>query len=335
LSNIAVVILNWNGEKILGKFLPSVVKYSKKIADIIIIDNASTDNSVAFLKNNYPTIKIIQLEKNHGFAGGYNLGLQEVKHDYYILLNSDVEVTENWIDPVIEVFSLDESIIACQPKIRAYNNKEYFEYAGAAGGYMDKYGYPFCKGRIFNTLEKDENQYNDIEEIFWASGACLFIKSEAYHNAGGFDEFFFAHMEEIDLCWRLKNQGYKIMYCPNSTVFHLGGGTLSKINPKKTFLNFRNSLLAIHKNLPKNIRFKTIFIRLIFDGIAVARFLVSGQPKHAFSVLRAHFSFYSSIQQNKLKRNLSNNPNKKGIINKSIVVEYFIKKRTLYKTIIK
>lgn len=335
MSKIAVVILNWNGEKILEKFLPSVIKFSSDDADIIVIDNASTDQSVSFIKTNFPTVKIVQLKKNYGFAGGYNRGLQEINYEYYVLLNSDVEVTENWIKPAVQLLDSDNDIVACQPKIRAYSDKESFEYAGAAGGFMDKYGYPFCKGRVFNTLEKDENQYEHVDEIFWASGACLFIKSEAYHQVTGFDEFFFAHMEEIDLCWRLKNQGKKIMYTPHSTVYHLGGGTLSKISPRKTFLNFRNSLLTIHKNLPKKRRFKTIFFRLLLDGVVTFRFLLFGQIKHASAVFRAHLSFYKSMKQNKLKRTNSINENNTGMINKVIVVEYFIKKHKWYHSIVK
>ena len=247
---VAVVILNWNGKSFLEKFLPSVFACNSSYAEIIVADNASTDDSVSFLKSKYPQIKIIQNSSNGGFAKGYNDALKLVEAEYYVLLNSDVEVTPNWIDSVIQLMDTDKSIAACQPKIRAFDDKKSFEYAGAGGGFIDKYGYPFCRGRILDTLEEDKGQYNDVREVFWATGACLFVRSECYHKVNGFDEDFFAHMEEIDLCWRLKNLGYKIMYSPNSTVFHVGGGTLNKTSPKKTYLNFRNNLILLCKNHP-------------------------------------------------------------------------------------
>ncbi len=322
-SKVAVVILNWNGQSFLEQFLPSVVKYSGN-ARIIVADNNSTDNSIQFLKDNYPAIELIKLDQNFGFAGGYNNALKQIDSEYYILLNSDVEVTENWLMPMIDLLDSDKSIAACQPKIKDYNNKESFEYAGASGGFIDKYGYPFCRGRIFESLEKDNNQHNSIKEIFWASGACLFIRSNEYHSIGGLDEFFFAHMEEIDLCWRLKNQGKKIMVCPSSTVYHVGGGTLNKVKPQKTFLNFRNSLLTLHKNLPENKRFIIIFTRILLDGIAGVKFIISGKPSHTWAIVRAHFSFYGAISQNKKKRKTVNNPNLTGQISKSIVKGYYL-----------
>ncbi len=335
LSNqIAVVILNWNGKSFLEKYLPSVTKHSEN-AQIIVIDNFSTDNSIDFLNQNYPTIKIIQLDNNYGFAGGYNKGLTQIDSEYYVLLNSDVEVTENWLTPMFNLLEGDKTIAACQPKIKDYNNKSFYEYAGAAGGFIDMLGYPFCRGRIFYSLEEDLGQYDEESEIFWATGACLFVRANLYHEVGGMDEFFFAHMEEIDLCWRLKNKGYKIMFTPNSTVYHLGGGTLNKINPKKTFLNFRNSLLALHKNLPKNKRLKVIITRLFLDGASGIKFLLAGKPQHSIAIIKAHFSFYSSLKQNRLKRITSNKPNMVGIINKSIVKLYFIKKVKTYTEIVK
>ena len=323
MDKIAIVILNWNGQSFLEQFLPSVVKYSGN-ARIIVADNNSTDNSIQFLKDNYSSVELIQLEQNFGFAGGYNNALKQVNSEYYVLLNSDVEVTESWLNPMVELLDNDNSIAACQPKIKDYNNKDYFEYAGASGGFIDKYGYPFCRGRIFESLEKDNNQHNSIKEIFWASGACLFIRSNEYHSIGGLDEFFFAHMEEIDLCWRLKNQGEKIMACPSSTVYHVGGGTLNKVKPQKTFLNFRNSLLTLHKNLPKNKRFIIIFTRILLDGIAGVKFIISGKPSHTLAIVRAHFSFYGAISQNKKKQKMVNNPNLTGQINKSIVKGYYL-----------
>jgi GT2 family glycosyltransferase len=333
-KKVAVVILNWNGQTFLKQFLPAVVKHSTE-ARVIVADNNSSDNSISFLKDNYPKVELIQLKQNFGFAGGYNNALKQVDSEYYVLLNSDVEVTENWLTPMVELLDSDKSIAACQPKIKDYNNKEYFEYAGASGGFIDKYGYPFCRGRIFENLEKDQNQHNTVKEIFWASGASLFIRSKEYHAIGGLDEFFFAHMEEIDLCWRLKNQGYKIMACPTSTVYHVGGGTLNKVKPQKTFLNFRNSLLTLHKNLTKKDRFRIIFIRLLLDSLAGIKFIVSGKPSHTWAIVRAHFSFYSAILQNKTKRKAFNSPNLIGKINKSIVKEYFINKCKTYNDFIK
>jgi GT2 family glycosyltransferase len=322
-TKVAVVILNWNGQAFLEQFLPSVIKHSSN-ARVIIADNNSTDHSIQFLTEHYPTVELIELEQNFGFAGGYNNALKQVDSEYYVLLNSDVEVTENWLTPMIELLDSDKSIAACQPKIKAYNNKEYFEYAGASGGFIDKYGYPFCRGRIFESLEKDKNQYNSIKEIFWASGASLFIRSNEYHNIGGLDGFFFAHMEEIDLCWRLKNQGKKIMVCPSSTVYHVGGGTLNKVNPQKTFLNFRNSLLTLHINLPQNKRFTIIIIRLLLDGLAGIKFMSSGKPSHTWAIIKAHYSFFGAISQNKTKRKTFNKPNLTGQINKSIVKAYYL-----------
>tara|TARA_B110000459_G_scaffold144929_1_gene157886 strand:+ start:1865 stop:2869 length:1005 start_codon:yes stop_codon:yes gene_type:complete len=334
LNKVAVVILNWNGQPFLEQFLPSVVIHSDN-ARIIVADNNSTDNSIQFLQENYPTVELIELEQNFGFAGGYNNALKQIDSEYYVLLNSDAEVTKNWLTPMIELLDSDQSIAACQPKIKDYNNKASFEYAGACGGFIDKYGYPFCRGRIFESIEKDNNQYNSIEEIFWASGASLFIRSNEYHSIGGLDEFFFAHMEEIDLCWRLKNQGKKIMVCPSSTVYHLGGGTLNKVKPQKTFLNFRNSLLTLHKNLPQKKRFTIIFIRLLLDSLAGIKFIISGKPTHTWAIVRAHFSFYGAISQNKTKRKVFNKPNLTGQINKSIVKGYYLNNSKSFNDFIK
>lgn len=333
-KKIAVVILNWNGKSFLETFLPSVTQYSHN-AQIIVADNNSTDDSISYLENTYPEIEIIKLDKNYGFAGGYNKALAQVDSQYYVLLNSDVEVTENWLEPMVNLLEKDDSVAACQPKIKDYKNKEYYEYAGAAGGFIDKLGYPFCRGRVFFSLEKDTGQYDDEIEIFWASGACLFIRSKLYHSIGGLDEFFFAHMEEIDLCWRLKNENHKIMFTPQSTVYHLGGGTLNKINPKKTFLNFRNSLLTLHKNLPKSNRFKIILIRLFLDGASGIKFLLAGKPSHTWAIIKSHFSFYNAIQQNKLKRQSSQKVNLSGMIKESIVAKYFIKNHKTFTEAVK
>lgn len=330
MNKIAIVILNWNGKGFLEKFLPSVIKFSQN-AEIIIADNCSTDNSIDFLIANYPEIRIIKLKENYGFAKGYNEALKEVNATYFVLLNSDVEVTENWLNPCIKLLESDAFIGACQPKIKAYHNKEYFEYAGAAGGFIDKYGYPFCRGRIFDTLEKDTSQYDNETEVFWASGACLFVKSSVFSQLGGFDATFFAHMEEIDLCWRMQHLGYKVMFTHLSTVYHVGGGTLNKTNPRKTFLNFRNNLLMLYKNLPKQKRFSIILIRLLLDGIAGIKFLVEGKPKHTLAVIKAHFAFYKLRHAYPSK----NIPclNLKGYYNKNILVSYYLKKQRLFSKI--
>ncbi len=299
---VAVVILNWNGEKFLENFLPSVIACNTFYSKIILADNASTDNSVAYVRKNFPTIEIIQNASNGGFAKGYNDALKHVEAEYYILLNSDVEVTPGWIDNVIQMMNDDPSIAACQPKIRAYHDKKMFEYAGAAGGFIDKYGYTFCRGRILERLEVDMGQYDDAREIFWATGACLFIRSACYHKVHGFDEDFFAHMEEIDLCWRLKNLGYKIMYCPASIVYHVGGGTLNKANPKKTYLNFRNNLILLCKNHSSQYLFAKMCLRLILDGIAAFKFLAEGEFKHFSAVFKAHKSFYRTLPATLKKR---------------------------------
>ncbi|MBE51095.1 MAG: dTDP-Rha--alpha-D-GlcNAc-pyrophosphate polyprenol alpha-3-L-rhamnosyltransferase [Flavobacteriales bacterium] len=292
---IAVVILNWNGVSWLEKFLDNTIKYSQE-STIYIIDNNSTDNSIQYIKHNFPQVEVIQLDKNYGYAKGYNLGLNQITADYYILLNSDIEVTKNWIYPIIELMNSDESISACQPKILDFNNRNKFEYAGASGGMIDFLGYPFCRGRIFDDIEEDHNQYDNKREIFWASGACLFIKANHFKKINGFDSDFFAHQEEIDLCWRLKNIGYKIMVEPKSVVYHVGGGTLNHTSPYKTYLNFRNNLFMLFKNLPFQSLFIIIFLRLILDAVAAVTFLNKQQRfSHIFSVIKAHFSFYINL----------------------------------------
>ena len=319
---IAVVILNWNGVKLLEQFLPSIVNYSPE-ADIYVADNASTDDSVAFVKTNFPSVQIIQNKSNLGFAEGYNEALKSVDAEIFALVNSDIEVTENWLKPILQTFENEPKTAIIQPKILDYKNKEYFEYAGAAGGFTDKYGYMFCRGRIFDTLEKDYGQYDDNCEIFWASGACFFIRSSVYRQLKGFDADFFAHQEEIDLCWRAFNKGLVIKYNSQSVVFHLGGATLQQGNPKKTFLNFRNSLLMMLKNLPKNQLFPVLFIRLILDGIAGIHFLFEGKFKHLLAIIKAHFAFYYLLPSSYKKRE----PFQAEIYykTKSIIFQYYIK----------
>ncbi len=320
----AVVILNWNGRKLLDEFLPSVVRHSQGEAEIYVVDNASTDNSISFLEYNFPEVKVIQNQTNGGYAKGYNEGLKHIDADVFVLLNSDVEVSENWLHPVIQEFKNNSKLAAAQPKILDYKNKDYFEYAGAAGGFIDKYGYPFCRGRIFNTLEKDEGQYDGVSEIFWASGACLFVKKEAFWEAGGFDEAYFAHQEEIDLCWRFFNLDYKVICVSESKVYHLGGGTLKNTNPNKTFLNFRNSLFNIIKNAPKSKIATRVFIRMVLDGLAGIQFIFSLKLIHFIAVLRAHISFYTNLRKILQKRTKTL---KKECYyhHKSIVFSYFVK----------
>jgi GT2 family glycosyltransferase len=327
LKKIAVVILNWNGAKLLEQFLPSIVAYSKE-ARIYVADNASTDNSIEVIKTQFHQVTIIQNEANFGFANGYNVALQQVEEEYYALVNSDIEVTENWLAPILSIFDNEPNIGIIQPKVLDYKRKEYFEYAGAAGGFIDQYGYPYCRGRIFKTIEKDRGQYNDETEIFWASGACLFIRKAIYQNLNGFDADFFAHQEEIDLCWRAFNLGYKAKYTSKSVVYHVGGATLHESNPRKTFLNFRNSLLMLTKNLPDNKLFPILLARLCLDGLAGIQFILKGKFVHCWAILKAHFYFYHLINRNLKKRSLTTSEN--YYHTRSIVYRYFIKNGTVF-----
>jgi len=328
---VAIVILNFNGKHLLQKFLPTVIQYSTQ-ATIYVADNASTDDSIAFLKTEFPTIKLIELKENYGFAQGYNEALKQVDADYFVLLNSDVEVTPNWIEPIISLMMADKTIAAAQPKILAYNTKDEFEYAGACGGFIDKYGYPFCRGRIFDTLEKDNAQYNKPIEVFWATGACMFVRADVYNDLKGFDGFYFAHMEEIDLCWRIKNTQYKVMAVPTSLVYHVGGGTLNKLSPRKTFLNFRNSLISLTKNNTSGSLFLKIITRLFLDGVAGVKFFLEGNPLHTWAIIKAHFSFYCNLKNTlRLRSEIKSTPNYKPCNNQiyqsSIVFDYYLKKK--------
>ena len=328
----AVVILNWNGKKMLEEFLPNVVNYSSSTAQVIIIDNASSDDSNQFIESKFPDIEIVKLKENLGYAGGYNEGLKHIKgrFEYYVLLNSDVEVTQNWITPIVDFMNGNPDVAACQPKIKDFANKNFFEHAGAAGGYIDKYGFPFCRGRIFQSLEEDKGQFEENAEVFWASGSCFFVRSEIFHELNGFDADFFAHMEEIDLCWRLKSKGHKIVYFANTSIYHVGGGSLPKSNPRKTFLNFRNVLLMLLKNLPSNTLYITIFQKLVFDGIAGIKFLFEGDVKDFFAVIKAHMSFYALFFKFKEKRKLLEQKRVPNIYNKSVVIQHFLKGRNEY-----
>lgn len=325
---IAIVILNWNGKKLLEQFLPSVLLYSKE-ATIYIADNASSDNSISYVRESYPEINIIQNNQNGGYAKGYNDALQHIKADVYCLLNSDIEVTENWLQPIIKQFENDRNTAAIQPKILDFKDKNKFEYAGAGGGFIDKYGYPYCRGRRFTTLETDNSQYNDTIDIFWASGACFFIKSDVFHKLNGFDETYFAHQEEIDLCWRIQNAGHHIKYVGTSTVYHVGGATLTTQNPKKTFLNFRNSLFNLVKNAPKNKGFGLIFTRLCLDGLAGIKYILDLKPLHTLAILKAHFSFYMHLSKMLKKRNKSTRKIK-YYQTKSIIIDYYISNKKVH-----
>lgn len=330
---IAIVILNWNGKALLEKFLPSVTDFSKG-ADIYVADNASTDDSVAFVKNTYPQIRIIQNTVNGGFAKGYNDALKKVDADIFCLLNSDVQVTEGWLNPIIEQFKTMPQAAIVQPKILDYKRKSHFEYAGAAGGFIDRFGYPFCRGRVFQSLEEDCGQYNDISPVFWATGACMFIRKNVFDSLKGFDEDYFAHQEEIDLCWRAINMGYGIFYNGNSHVYHVGGATLNSMNPKKTFYNFRNSLYSITKNLPKRKVFPLLLARLVLDGIAAIRFLFQLKFNHIVAIFKAHISFYKNFKKTFKKRKGIHSTQKYYACN-SIVWSYFILKKSSFVELVK
>lgn len=279
-----------------------MLKYSQQQAEVYVADNNSQDDSIAFLKKHYPEVRLVQNKINGGYAKGYNDALAEIEADVYALVNSDIEVSSNWLTPVIELFEKHENLAVVQPKILDFKDKSKFEYAGAAGGFVDFMGYPYCRGRIFMDLEKDEGQYNEDMNIFWASGACFFIRSSVYHELGGFDEDYFAHQEEIDLCWRVQNEGYKIMCAAQSFVYHVGGATLRESHPRKTFLNFRNSLFTIAKNVPKRFLFFVILFRLVLDGVAGIKFALELRPVHTVSVIRAHLSFYAFLPKMLRKR---------------------------------
>ncbi len=319
---IAIVILNYNGVKLLEQYLPKVLDYSEE-HEIYVIDNASSDNSLDLLRDAFPTVKRIELAENYGYAGGYNKGLSQIDATHFCLLNSDVEVSPNWLQPVIETFSKNETTAIIQPKIRAIRQRDYFEYAGASGGFLDAYGYAFCRGRIFDSCEIDQGQYDDPIDIAWAGGACFFIKARTFSELGGFDTDYFAHYEEIDLCWRARNKGLGIKVVPSSVVFHLGGATLSHENPFKTYLNYRNSLFTLYKNLPNRNLIPRLFMRMLLDGISGLRFLLKGQFKSFLAIIKAHFAFYLAMP--KLHKKRLENPNRNAIYfkEKSIVWAYF------------
>lgn len=301
-ERVAVVILNWNGKKMLEKFLAGVVAHTEPLGTVYVADNASTDDSIEYLRKEFPQVPLLILDKNYGFAEGYNRALKQINASYYLLLNSDVEVTSGWLEPLVHYMDAHAEVAACQPKLLSYFQKDSFEYAGAAGGYLDYLGYPFCRGRVLDTVERDKGQYDQITQIFWATGAALMIRSEDYWQAGGLDADFFAHMEEIDLCWRLNAMGRKLVCIPDSVAYHWGGGTLPKENPHKTFLNFRNNLLMLYKNLPERQLQKILFLRMLLDGVAAMQFLLKGQWGNFKAVVRAHNAYRAFKPRYKTKR---------------------------------
>lgn len=328
----AIVILNWNGQRMLQQFLPSVTSACSPGDEVIIADNGSTDGSLPWLAQAYPALRVIALDRNYGFAGGYNKAFQQIEADYYVLLNDDVEVSPGWTKPVVEMLAADPTAAIAQPKLLMQTQRDTFEYAGGAGGFMDRFGYPFCRGRLFATLERDEGQYDDACEIFWASGAAMFVKAAAWHELGGLDGDFFAHMEEIDFCWRCKTQGYKVLYCPRSVVYHVGGGTLPKSSPHKTYLNFRNNMSLLYKNLPSQGKGCKIFFRMLLDGVAAVKFLAEGHPKEFAAVWRAHRYFYRHKKMLKAKRErLNPNPPQVSCLYLgNIVADYYLHGKKRY-----
>ena len=334
----AIVILNWNGIDFLKKFLGKVVSYSSGTGiSVWVADNGSTDGSLDWIKENQKGVSVIDLTENHGFAGGYNLALEQINADYYVLLNSDIEVTPGWLEPMILVLENNRDTVACQPKIMSWHNREFFEHAGAAGGFIDKYGYPFCRGRILSHVEKDNGQYDNQRDIFWASGACMVVRASAWKEYGGFDSRFFAHMEEIDLCWRFQIGGLKVKFVPESVVYHVGGGSLPYNSPQKTFLNFRNSLFLLYRNLPSKKLKKILFFRMILDGVAALYFLLKGEVKHIGPIWKAHMEFYKMKPALKQELKVSSDSMKEIIystnMNKCIVLEFYIKRRKTFNEI--
>ncbi len=303
MTKTAVVILNWNGEKFLEQFMPSVTtNTTAPNTEIWVADNGSTDNSIKFLQQNYPNVHTLLFDKNYGFTGGYNRALAKIEAEYFVLLNSDIEVAPNWLEPLVNYMDNNHNVAASMPKILQFADKTKFEYAGAAGGFIDCYGFPFCRGRVLSNVETDNGQYNDVSDIFWATGACLMIRSDLFRKSGGLDEDFFAHMEEIDLCWRLKNMGHRIVVVPQSVVYHVGGGTLPNNSPRKLFLNYRNCLWMMYKNLPTKKFHRTLFMRMVLDGLSACMYLVKLQFSFFWAVPRAHFAFYSELKNLRAKR---------------------------------
>ena len=335
--NIAIVILNWNGQKYLEQFLPSVTATQYSNLQIIVADNGSSDNSISFLEKAYPAVRIIRLPVNYGFAKGYNESLKQVQADYYMLLNSDVEVKPDWLQPMMALLESDKSIAACQPKLLAYHHRNMFEYAGGAGGWIDKYGYPFAKGRVFDVMEEDKGQYDDASLVFWVTGAAMLIRASVFHETGGFDEYFFAHQEEIDLCWRIQLAGHRLSSCPAAVVYHVGGGTLPRGNSRKTYLNFRNNQIMLAKNLPWSQKWWKIPYRIGLDAISATKGLLAGDGGYFLAIFRAHFAFLKWIllKQHKSKFPQRKNNDLKGLYPHNLVWQHFIKGKKYFNEIVR
>ena len=328
-TKLSIVILNWNGADMMRRFLPSVLKHSAE-AEVVVADNGSTDDSLAMLSREFPSVRQVVLDKNYGFAEGYNRGLKPIEAEYYLLLNSDVEVREGWLTPMLEYMDYHPEVAACQPKLLCQWSPKDFEYAGACGGYIDALGYPYCRGRVMGTIEEDKGQYNDIAPVLWATGACLLIRSKDYWEVGGLDGRFFAHQEEIDLCWRLRSRGRGVVCVPQSVAYHLGGGTLPQGNPRKTFLNFRNNLLMLHKNLPDATRGRKRFVRRLLDTIAWAKFMATFDFKNANAILKAHNDFRS------MRKRYTSHPDvdlldQRNDTHRNIIIDYYLRGRKTWK----
>jgi GT2 family glycosyltransferase len=339
MKKVSVVILNWNGRQLLEQFLPSIVRYSPaEYAEVIVADNGSTDGSLPMLEEKFPQVGLIRLPDNYGFAGGYNRALERIDSEYTVLLNSDVEVTPGWLDELVKAMDADPAIACVQPKIRSYRNKQYFEYAGAAGGYIDRYGYPFCRGRILHVVEEDNGQYDTPADVLWTTGACLLVRTSVYKSEGGLDTRFFAHQEEVEMCWRLRCRGYRLKCIPQSVVYHVGGATLSAENPRKTFLNFRNSLLMVYKNLPEEDLKPVLRTRFFLDYLAALKFMLSGHPRNAIAVYKARKEFhrllpiYAPIRKENLRKTIINPVPE--LMQKSLIAAFYLKgKKTFVKVV--
>jgi len=329
-DTIAVAVLNWNGQSLLKRYLPKLVADSKGLGKVYLVDNASSDNSISWTQEKLPEVEILKLEDNYGYAGGYNKAIAQLEEDLVVLINSDIESTPNWLEPIAARFNAEPKLGALQPKILDLKDRSKFEYAGASGGYMDRLGYAFCRGRLFEDLETDQGQYNDYQECFWATGACLAVRKAAYNEVRGLYATLFAHMEEIDLCWKMQIQGWKVAVEPASVVYHLGGATLEAASPKKTYLNFRNNLIILFLNLPHLESMRIIFSRLLLDGLAGLRLLMQGKLSHVWAIVRAHFAFYgmfTELYRERVKRKQEPFKNMKGLYSKSIIWAYFAQKK--------
>lgn len=337
MSRTAIVILNYNGARLLEQFLPGVVAHSAG-AEVIIADNASTDGSLSWMKQHYPALRVIALDQNYGFCGGYNRALRQVQSDYYLLLNSDIEVTKGWLDPLVTILDTHNDVSAVQPKILSFHDRRKFEHAGAGGGFIDSLGYPFCRGRVFDHVEKDDGQYNDDQPVFWSSGACMLIRAKSFHQFGGFDEDYFAHMEEIDLCWKLHRDKQRVMYCGNAVIYHVGAGTLAYGSPRKVYLNFRNGLFMLFKHLSTGDLIILMPLRAALDAVAVLKFLFSGEWSSGAAVVQAHVEFFLSLGRELRKRRTLHATyprySREGVRKGSIVFDYYLRGKKTFQQLL-